>query len=132
MEGIGVMGLRLRMEGMQLRSVVRPMGSSMVRGMEVELVIRLVFFFFSSRRRHTRSLRDWSSDVCSSDLRPPEDSLVYESARSQMASVNIEDELDDHLKIGGLLYSFISLKDLPDATFPGLLQIGRASCRERV
>src|SRR5476649_1437749 len=28
----------------------------------------LVFFFFSSRRRHTRSLCDWSSDVCSSDL----------------------------------------------------------------
>src|SRR3989454_3051809 len=25
------------------------------------------FFFFSSRRRHTRSDRDWSSDVCSSD-----------------------------------------------------------------
>src|SRR5699024_12062194 len=29
----------------------------------------LYFFFFSSRRRHTRSKRDWSSDVCSSDLR---------------------------------------------------------------
>src|SRR5204863_4285380 len=29
----------------------------------------ICFFFFSSRRRHTRSLRDWSSDVCSSDLR---------------------------------------------------------------
>src|SRR5271155_3869470 len=28
-----------------------------------------LLFFFSSRRRHTRSLRDWSSDVCSSDLR---------------------------------------------------------------
>src|SRR5690349_22345898 len=28
----------------------------------------LFCFFFSSRRRHTRSLRDWSSDVCSSDL----------------------------------------------------------------
>src|SRR5207302_3117432 len=27
------------------------------------------FFFFSSRRRHTRFSRDWSSDVCSSDLR---------------------------------------------------------------
>src|SRR5699024_11741288 len=26
-------------------------------------------FFFSSRRRHTRSKRDWSSDVCSSDLK---------------------------------------------------------------
>src|SRR6266496_1463251 len=31
----------------------------------------LVLFFFSSRRRHTRSLRDWSSDVCSSDLGCP-------------------------------------------------------------
>src|SRR5438034_10179809 len=28
----------------------------------------VVCFFFSSRRRHTRSLCDWSSDVCSSDL----------------------------------------------------------------
>src|ERR671921_1601474 len=40
------------------------------------IVIRLLtfylyfffFFFFSSRRRHTRYWRDWSSDVCSSDL----------------------------------------------------------------
>src|SRR5271167_218309 len=30
-------------------------------------------FFFSSRRRHTRSKRDWSSDVCSSDLKPSGD-----------------------------------------------------------
>src|SRR5699024_11438950 len=29
----------------------------------------IYFFFFSSRRRHTRSKRDWSSDVCSSDLK---------------------------------------------------------------
>src|SRR2546422_11165190 len=28
----------------------------------------IFFFFFSSRRRHTRCSRDWSSDVCSSDL----------------------------------------------------------------
>src|SRR5207248_4663974 len=33
------------------------------------LFVVLVFFFFSSRRRHTRSYGDWSSDVCSSDLR---------------------------------------------------------------
>src|SRR5690606_13746131 len=31
------------------------------------------FFFFSSRRRHTRFSRDWSSDVCSSDLQRQED-----------------------------------------------------------
>src|SRR5262245_63625219 len=33
------------------------------------LVCFFFFFFFSSRRRHTRCLSDWSSDVCSSDLR---------------------------------------------------------------
>src|SRR2546421_9271699 len=44
------------------------------------------FFFFSSRRRHTRSDRDWSSDVCSSDLpmvAPPDHwarALVYGAA----------------------------------------------------
>src|SRR6266511_4156792 len=31
----------------------------------------MFFFFFSSRRRHTRFSRDWSSDVCSSDLVAP-------------------------------------------------------------
>src|SRR5438067_10146690 len=35
----------------------------------VVLTYIVFFFFFSSRRRHTRSKRDWSSDVCSSDLR---------------------------------------------------------------
>src|SRR3989440_6869034 len=35
-------------------------------------VVSLFFFFFSSRRRHTRSDRDWSSDVCSSDLEEPQ------------------------------------------------------------
>src|SRR6266699_3717560 len=33
------------------------------------LYLYFIFFFFSSRRRHTRCGRDWSSDVCSSDLR---------------------------------------------------------------
>src|SRR5438045_8751993 len=33
--------------------------------------VHIVYFFFSSRRRHTRCLSDWSSDVCSSDLHLP-------------------------------------------------------------
>src|SRR3712207_8725851 len=33
-------------------------------------IVLKCFFFFSSRRRHTRYWRDWSSDVCSSDLWP--------------------------------------------------------------
>src|SRR5690606_40802976 len=34
------------------------------------VLVHCVSFFFSSRRRHTRFSRDWSSDVCSSDLFP--------------------------------------------------------------
>src|SRR5437879_12122164 len=34
-------------------------------------VCSFFLFFFSSRRRHTRYIGDWSSDVCSSDLLPP-------------------------------------------------------------
>src|SRR5690349_25085007 len=42
-----------------------------------------MIFFFSSRRRHTRSLRDWSSDVCSSDL-------AYIGALNAAASVGAD------------------------------------------
>src|SRR2546429_9732291 len=38
---------------------------------------KLLFFFFSSRRRHTRCSRDWSSDVCSSDLRDHQESVLH-------------------------------------------------------
>src|SRR5207248_6033200 len=37
-------------------------------------------FFFSSRRRHTRSYGDWSSDVCSSDLRTHSHDWRYRNA----------------------------------------------------
>src|SRR5437879_12571323 len=39
-----------------------------------------LLFFFSSRRRHTRYIGDWSSDVCSSDLRPTKDESRKRSA----------------------------------------------------
>src|SRR5438445_9587740 len=41
----------------------------------------LFFFFFSSRRRHTRYWRDWSSDVCSSDLQVPRAARLGEAVR---------------------------------------------------
>src|SRR5260370_6123738 len=41
----------------------------------------VLFFFFSSRRRHTRFKCDWSSDVCSSDLSEnPPLSLLFEGS----------------------------------------------------
>src|SRR5437899_4147076 len=42
------------------------------------LLLFFFFFFFSSRRRHTRCLSDWSSDVCSSDLRDGAPHINYE------------------------------------------------------
>src|SRR5699024_12021163 len=47
---------------------------------------RVIVFFFSSRRRHTRSKRDWSSDVCSSDL---DTSLVPEALDALAAADSI-------------------------------------------
>src|SRR2546422_11015403 len=54
----------------------------------------VLFFFFSSRRRHTRCSRDWSSDVCSSDLTFPGQAIadppLYRGARtwSRLAVAN--------------------------------------------
>src|SRR5690606_41137862 len=43
----------------------------------------IFFFFFSSRRRHTRFSRDWSSDVCSSDLAEREADAEADHDRQQ-------------------------------------------------
>src|SRR5690625_7062796 len=45
-------------------------------------------FFFSSRRRHTRWPRDWSSDVCSSDLAPADEEVAATSTVTQEATAN--------------------------------------------
>src|SRR5690606_723914 len=47
-------------------------------------------FFFSSRSRHTRFSRDWSSDVCSSDLHRPLDEAWEAAARTLAAELNIQ------------------------------------------
>src|SRR5438034_3739890 len=44
-------------------------------------------FFFSSRRRHTRSLCDWSSDVCSSDLPVEEPQVVAGRVRAEVGEL---------------------------------------------
>jgi len=61
----------------------------------------------------------------SADQRPYRrgvEQLQYRSAREQLVDVSIRDETDSYLNIDGILYSFVSLKDLPDATFPGILR----------
>jgi type IV secretory pathway VirB4 component len=54
--------------------------------------------------------------------RQGDDQLEYKSARQQITDISILDETETYLNIGGILYSFVSLKDLPDATFPGILR----------
>src|SRR5690606_40875342 len=87
-------------------------------------------FFFSSRRRHTRFSRDWSSDVCSSDLPGVED-IAGQSAWGitvQLYSLRRPGDggLGDTLALEALARS--AAAHGADA----LGKIGRASCRERV
>src|SRR5699024_11363007 len=94
------------------------------------------FFFFSSRRRHTRSKRDWSSDVCSSDLTlglhfdltvplaryvlEHQNDLVFPLRRFQIQKVWRGERPQE-----GRFREFYQA-DLD------VIEIGRASCRERV
>src|SRR5260221_3626390 len=57
----------------------------------------LLLFFFSSRRRHTRSLCDWSSDVCSSDLVPE---LVAAGSGTTGEDGRVANLLDGELRPG--------------------------------
>src|SRR2546429_6809684 len=56
------------------------------------LIDMSLFFFFSSRRRHTRCSRDWSSDVCSSDSlnhRDGEAEKFYRELKQRGVSVRV-------------------------------------------
>src|SRR5690606_39334291 len=47
--------------------------------------------FFSSRRRHTRFSRDWSSDVCSSDLNEEDEEKVKKELEKKIKAKNVTD-----------------------------------------
>src|SRR5439155_4652499 len=91
-------------------------------------------FFFSSRRRHTRWPRDWSSDVCSSDL------LILAQDAGAILLIRIDitgfraqaeyakrraQQFTSHAEIEAVTSTFEMLSKAP-------CKIGRASCRERV
>src|SRR3712207_7788859 len=54
--------------------------------LKISLLFGRVIFFFSSKRRHTRYWRDWSSDVCSSDLELTVSSMPSASSASSIES----------------------------------------------
>src|SRR5205814_5664314 len=94
------------------------------------------FFFFSSRRRHTRCLSDWSSDVCSSDLVPE----AHGASTSRYRKLLIERAIPARLRPGDIARQSgesptVHLRRADHwivnvaVNYP---EIGRASCRERV
>src|SRR2546429_3070490 len=103
---------------------------STFRGLSVTyLTVKVLLFFFSSRRRHTRCSRDWSSDVCSSDLRG--DRLRAQEGQHYARCLWRGQELALH-QGGHLGQRGVQLRRQRAAGGAGGGQIGRASCRERV
>src|SRR2546429_5932351 len=99
-------------------------------GLNPQDVRRCVSFFFSSRRRHTRCSRDWSSDVCSSDLKLAPG--LYDAGEATMGM--------KHLALVRKPDAFqLGASDPDDPKVQKVIgqmgignKIGRASCRERV
>src|SRR5258706_11249285 len=94
------------------------------------LMNEIADFFFSSRRRHTRLVSDWSSDVCSSDLINIEKniSLLPYNTFGIQVKASFFCRIGSVPQLQELIASSIYKKE------PRLIlgEIGRASCRERV
>src|SRR5699024_11354320 len=93
-------------------------------------------FLFSSRRRQTRSKRDWSSDVCSSDLERDEenraptandDSFGVRPGKSVVLPVTRNDTDPD----GDILTVSVEGEQPGIGVVTPIREIGRVSCRER-
>src|SRR5690606_39736073 len=89
-------------------------------------------FFFSSRRRHTRFSRDWSSDVCSSDLgcHSSGSADIIDKFHEELRKHKLENEIK---VVGTGCFGLCEVGPIvivyPEGAF---YKIGRASCRERV
>src|SRR5260221_2106930 len=89
-------------------------------------------FLFSSRRRHTRSLCDWSSDVCSSDLscmaRARPGALTYATPGVGTVLHLAMERLQERARIRLVHVPYRGVAQVTSE----VMEIGRASCRERV
>src|SRR5207245_4774635 len=90
----------------------------------------LLSFFFSSRRRHTRCYRDWSSDVCSSDLK-----RIGEPSQHFCASISFITATSSATSAASKITRIsptICANCISGRGLKKPSKIGRASCRERV
>src|SRR3712207_8927976 len=89
-------------------------------------LVKDFLFFFSSRRRHTRYWRDWSSDVCSSDLaahghRRPRHLILLEAGKDSVAE-------EDRATLGALRTA-LDAGELGQEGFVTSLRLGRSEER---
>src|SRR5690606_41066869 len=92
-------------------------------------------FFISSRRRHTRFSRDWSSDVCSSDLAlnltgEPSLAKFDDAAEIYATLLTLLEENAEYFELGDVESTALAAFKKQDILFQGSLEIGRASCRK--
>src|SRR5947199_391476 len=125
---------RLRLPPFVTQRPVRWRLETLAKALSVRCCGSVFIFFFSSRRRHTRCLSDWSSDVCSSDLMGVRHGLYCLGCCWALMTL---------LSVGGAmnlpwiaaLASLVAIEKLaPRGQLIAQLlgEIGRASCRERV
>src|SRR5437762_12129169 len=82
----------------------------------------LLVFFFSSRRRHTRYIGDWSSDVCSSDLRRKSGGFVVTNSNcSAMGLVLALAPLQKHFDIETVMA--VTMQAVSGAGYPGVASL---------
>src|SRR5690606_40376182 len=93
---------------------------------------------FSSRRRHTRFSRDWSSDVCSSDLNVAivahvdhGKTTIVDAMLQQTHAFSSHGEVEERVMDSGDLEREKGITILAKNTTVFYDEIGRASCRER-
>src|SRR5690606_40918291 len=89
-------------------------------------------FFFSSRRRHTRFSRDWSSDVCSSDLvmDTPKAQIALTLSAGEAGILRLPIIARPPTSAGKDFPIRIAIRYRTSDNAP--IKIGRASCRERM
>src|SRR5690554_7023166 len=100
-----------------------------------------LLFFFSSRRRHTRCGRDWSSDVCSSDLQGGGQGAVHVLPAVVGGVIRLPGqngllrrllEAERHRLIDQPVQPYVLDNGFSQGVAIEEHKIGRASCRERV
>src|SRR5207253_7754577 len=89
-------------------------------------------FFFSSRRRHTRWPRDWSSDVCSSDLTGKTTAVVELIRQAVRGGERVLVCAPSNLAVDNVLERLLAAGERAIRLGHPAREIGRASCRERV